>query len=47
MLLQGDGQLNQDADKRNTSLQLGVVKFPEMKMRGVPCKQFVGANVNR
>jgi hypothetical protein len=37
MQLQGDHQLHGDADKRNTSLQLGDVELTEMKMQEIPC----------
>jgi hypothetical protein len=46
MLLQGDRRLHWDADKQNTSLQLGGVELPNMKMRGLPCKQISNANAN-
>jgi hypothetical protein len=46
MLLRGDGQLHQDADKQSNSQQLGGMELLEMKMGGLPYEQIVGANAN-
>jgi hypothetical protein len=46
ILLQEDCQLHRDADKRNTSLQLGSVELTKMKMQGVPYKLTASANTN-